>query len=138
MWLKKGAEPEARSVHIQIAPFFESIGSLSPTTEAQRFIQKRALDLSAAIRQTRALMIEQTDGSLPWPFLTVLVIWVSLLFAGFGLFAEHNATVMAALLIGALSISSAIYLILELNHPDQGLMEISDAPLRSALAQIGP
>ena len=45
MWLKKGAEPEARSVHIQIAPFFESIGSLSPNNEAQRFIQKRALDL---------------------------------------------------------------------------------------------
>jgi hypothetical protein len=45
--------------------------------------------------------------------------------------------VIVALLIGALSVSSAIFLILELNHPYLGLMRISGAPLRNALAQIG-
>ncbi|MGI8570730.1 MAG: hypothetical protein ACR2KT_17630 [Methylocella sp.] len=108
-----------------------------PNTEAQRFIQKRALEISGAIRQTRALMLEQINSSIPWPFLTVLVFWISMLFVGFGLFARANATVIVALLIGALSVSSAIFLILELNHPYLGLIRISGAPLRNALAQIG-
>ncbi|MGB7045237.1 MAG: hypothetical protein WBD65_10130 [Methylocella sp.] len=60
-----------------------------------------------------------------------------MLFVGFGVFARSNATVIIALLIGALSVSIAIFLILESNHPYRGLMRISGAPLRNALAQIG-
>jgi Na+/H+ antiporter NhaC len=82
-------------------------------------------------------MLEQISSSMPWPFLTVLVFWISMLFVGFGLFARINATVIVALLIGALSVSSAIFLILELNRPYFSLMRISGAPLRNALAQIG-
>jgi hypothetical protein len=123
--------------HAESAAFFESIAKLSPNSEAQRFIQKRALEISGAIRQTRALMAEQANSSIPWPFLTVLVFWISMLFMGFGLFARANATVIVALLIGALSVSSAIFLILELDHPYIGLMRISGEPLRNALAQIG-
>jgi hypothetical protein len=119
------------------AAFYDSIAKLSPHTEAQHFIQKRALEISGAIRQTRALMVEQINSAIPLPFLAVLVFWISILFVGFGLFARANATVVVALLIGALSVSSAIFLILELNHPYLGLMRISGAPLRNALAQIG-
>jgi Na+/H+ antiporter NhaC len=116
----------------------DSIAKLSPTTEAQHFIQKRALEIIGAIRHTRALMLEQVNSSISWPFLAVLVFWISTLFVGFGLFARINATVIVALVIGAFSASSAIFLILELNHPYLGLMQISGTPLRNALAQIGP
>ena len=80
-------------------------------------------------------MLEQMGSSIPWPFLAVLVFWVSMLFLGFGLFARLNTTVVVAFLIGALS--SSIFLILEMNQPYSGLMRISNAPLRNALAQIG-
>jgi hypothetical protein len=40
-------------------------------------------------------------------------------------------------LIFALSAAGAIYLILELGQPFAGLMEISSAPLRNALAPLG-
>jgi hypothetical protein len=52
------------------------------------------------------------------------------------LFARFNVTVTLALLVGALSVSGAIFLILELSTPYSGLMQISDAPLRHALTQI--
>ena len=116
--------------------FFESIAKLSPNTEAQRFIQKRALEISGAIRQTCALTLEQIDSWIPWPLLTS-VFWISMLFGGFGLFARANATAIVALLIGAISVSTAIFLILKLNHPYLGLMRISGAPLHNAPAQIG-
>jgi hypothetical protein len=70
------------------------------------------------------------------PLLVVLVFWLTVIFFSFGLFAPRNATVVATLLICALSISGAILLILEMYHPYAGLIKISDAPLRSALANL--
>ncbi len=140
IWPKDGVQIEnltPAANHAEAAAFYDSIAQLSPTTEAQRFIQKRALEIGGALRHTRALMLEQANSSISWPFLAVLVYWISMLFVGFGVFARINATVIVALLIGALSVSSAIFLILELNHPYVGLMRISGTPLRNALAQIG-
>ena len=86
---------------------------------------------------TIRLLYEQAGGSLSWPFFVVLVFWLVVLFAGFGLYARRNATVIAALFVGALTVAGAIFLILEMNRPYSGLMEISSAPIRDALAQIG-
>jgi hypothetical protein len=116
--------------------FFERLQSLVPKTDAQRAMQSRAIQAAENIAQTRLLMFEQSGGSISWPFLTVLIFWISVLLLGFGLFARFNATVILALLVGALSVSCAIFLILELTAPYQGLMQISDAPLRNALVQI--
>jgi hypothetical protein len=55
----------------------------------------------------------------------------------FGLYARGNATVIAALFFGALTVAGAIFLILEMNRPYSGFMQISSAPIRNALAQIG-
>ena len=71
------------------------------------------------------------------PFLVVLVFWLILIFASFGLFAPYNVTVVVALLLGALSVSGAIFLILELDTPFEGLIRLSDEPLRNALAHLG-
>ncbi|MGH6811733.1 MAG: DUF4239 domain-containing protein [Methylocella sp.] len=140
IWSKEGlrlGQLAPAAIHAEAVGFYDSIAKLSPNTEAQRFMQKRALEIGAVIRRTRALMLEQSNSSIPWPFLDVLVFWIAMLFVGFGLFARVNATVIVALLIGALSVSSAIFLILELNHPYLGLMRTSGTPLRNALAQIG-
>ena len=109
-------KPGPAGVPAESSSFYESIARLTPSTEAQRFIQKRALEIGSSLRQTRALLSEQSGSSIPWPFLMVLVVWISMLFLGFGLFARANTTVIAAFLIGALSVSSAIFLLLELNE----------------------
>jgi Protein of unknown function (DUF4239) len=136
LWPKGGVSPHRPGQMLKLAEaaaFYESIANLSPRTDAQRFIQNRALATSASLRQMRALMLEQMASSIPWPFLAVLIFWISMLFLGFGLFARMNATVIAAFMIGALSVSSSIFLILEMNQPYRGLMRLSDAPLRNVL-----
>ncbi len=100
-------------------------------------MQSRAVQESESIGRSRLLMVAQLGSSISWPFLTVLVFWICVLFLGFGLFARFNATVTVALLVGALSVAGAIFLILELNDPYRGLMRISDEPLRNAIAQLG-
>ncbi len=116
--------------------FVQQLQNLAPKTDAARFVHGRAMQLTESILQTRLLMSEQVGGSIPWPFLTVLVLWICMLFLGFGLFVRFNVTVTIALLVGALSVSAAIFLILELSEPYRGLMQISDAPLRHALTQL--
>jgi hypothetical protein len=120
----------------EAAELFDKIASLSPKTDAQRFVQGQALRLLAGLGDTRLLLNEQARGSISWPFLVVLVFWLTVLFVGFGLFARRNPTVIAALFLGAISVAGAIFLILELNRPHGGVMQISIAPIRNALTQM--
>jgi hypothetical protein len=116
---------------------FERIARLSPQTDAQRLDQSRAQQLLVNLWETNHLLAEQSGGGLSWPFLMVLVFWLTVLFVGFGLFTRFNVTVIAALLVGSLSMAGAVFLILEMNQPYSGVMQISSAPLRNAVTQMG-
>ena len=119
-----------------VAELFDRVVNLSPKTDAQRFMQTQALRLLAALSDTRLLLNEQARGSISWPFLVVLVFWLTVLFVGFGLFARTNPTIVAALLLGAISVAGAIFLILELNRPYGGVIQVSITPIRNALIQM--
>ena len=120
-----------------LGAFYMAVQNLSPRTDGQRFIQGQVLQTLASTGQTRMLMYEQASNSISWPFLGVLVFWLCVLFAGFGLFAARNATTITVLLVGALSVAGAIFLILELSTPYEGVLQISSAGLRNALAEVG-
>jgi hypothetical protein len=117
--------------------FYAKLLQLSPQNDAQRSLQARAVQISTDIAQTRLLLFAQAGNSVPMPFLAVLIFWLTMIFASFGLFARPNTIVIGSLLIFALSAAGAIYLILELGQPFAGLMEISSAPLRNALPPLG-
>jgi hypothetical protein len=69
--------------------------------------------------------------------LVVLVAWLTIIFISFGLFAPRNMTVVVSLFVSALSVSGAIFLILEMYSPYAGLIHVSAAPLRAVLAHLG-
>jgi hypothetical protein len=73
----------------------------------------------------------------PFRLLVVLVLWLATMLASFGLYAPANGTVVASLFVCALSVSAAIFLILEMYTPYTGIIRLSDAPLRAALANLG-
>jgi len=87
--------------------------------------------------QARWLLIEQAQSALPLTFLVVLLFWLTMLHLSFGLFAPRNATVITVLLISALSVSGAIFIILEMNRPLEGMIKVSSAPMRKALEHLG-
>lgn len=130
--------PEPQREHDESTNFFTAISQLSPATSAQRFAQSRALDVATAISRRQAMMVAQSGSAIPLPFLVVMVFWLVVLFTGYGLFATTDATTVASLLIGALSVASAVSLILQLDRPYEGWMQVSGEPLRSALAELGP
>jgi hypothetical protein len=110
---------------------------LAPRDEAQRWLQARALQLGGDLAEERWLLAAESEGSVPRPFLAILVFWLAILFAGFGLFAPRHATVVVALLVCALSLAAAVFLILEMDRPFEGLVTVSAAPMRTALAHLG-
>jgi hypothetical protein len=113
------------------------IEELSPQNDMQRLLRSQALTTAQNVGRTRLPLFENLGSSIPLPFLVVLVFWLCIIFASFGLFAPRNATVIAVLCVCALSVAGAIFLILELDRSFEGLLQVSGAPLRAALAQLG-
>jgi Protein of unknown function (DUF4239) len=114
----------------------DELRALEPKSEAQRWLQSRALQVSGDLAQTRWKLAVQNASVIPRPFLMVVVAWLTFLFASFGLFAPRNPTVITVLLVAALSVSAAIVLILELDNPFDGFITISADPMQNALAHL--
>jgi hypothetical protein len=92
---------------------YDKIEELSPQSDAQRSLRSQALTMALDVGRTRVLLFEHLGTSIPVPFLVVLVFWLCIIFASFGLFAPRKATVITVLGVCALSVSGAIFLILE-------------------------
>ena len=142
IWPATHAQPVTLAAVKEGPPPIEAIQDglrgLVPQTEAQRQLQAQALQLAGNMAQTRWLFLGQFGSrGIPVPFLVILVVWLVVIFIGFGLFAPANPTVIGVLFLCALSAAGAIFLILEMERPFEGLMKISDAPVRAALAHLG-
>jgi hypothetical protein len=116
----------------------EKLQQLSPRNDDQRRLQSQALQFSGEIREGIWQMYEQVgQRSIPTSFLVLLVFWLTIIFFSIGLFASPNTTVISILFVCAVSAASALFLILELDQPFGGLIQISSAPLHNALARLG-
>jgi hypothetical protein len=140
-WPEENPEPgqrkERSATEGKYEGLYEKIQELKPEDEAQRAFQAQAMKTMGDIAQARWLLFSQKGSSIPTPFLMVMVAWLTLILASFSMFAPPNTTVFITLLICALAVSSAIFLILELDRPFDGMIQISSAPVRNALAQLG-
>ena len=111
--------------------------TLDPKDDSQKALQARALDLAASVATTRWTGLEQSASSVSWPFLIVMLFWLTAIFVSFGLLSSPNATLVVVLLVCALSVSTSIFLIFELDQPFQGLIHVSSEPLEIAYGQLG-
>ena len=109
---------------------------LSPQTDAQRWYKSEALKLTSEVLRTRWRLLS-AGGAVPKEFLIVVIFWLSMTFASFGLSAPRNATVMTVFVISTLSVAAAVFLIFELDGPFEGIIRISSGPMRFALARLG-
>jgi hypothetical protein len=114
-----------------------ALRQLAPDNDAQRQLLAQVRQLASDVSQSRWMLIEEAQSELPNTFLVVLVLWLTILFLSFGLFAPRNATVVVALFVCACTMSAAIFLILEMNRPLDGFIKVSGAPVHKALEYLG-
>ena len=125
------------SSEADLSDFYQMVRRLSPRDDSQRSLKAEVLRISLEFGKIRASALAREISSIPVPLLVVLVFWLTALFAGFGLFASRKLIVVAALCVCALTASTAIFLILDMDQPLTGFMKLSDEPLRNAIAVIG-
>jgi hypothetical protein len=113
------------------------VEDLVPHNESQQIVKAHARQLIEEIFNARSLTLLQANGSIPFALLAMLVAWLSMILGTFGLFASRNGTIIAAMLMCALSTSGAIFLIEELNSPLDGWVGLSVAPMRDTLSRMG-
>jgi hypothetical protein len=113
------------------------IRQLVPNTDAQRALQTETLHEMNEIKRTGWLLIELMQTGVPTTLVVVIVVWLVIVFFGFGLFAPRNHTVNVALFFSAFCAACAIFLILELYAPVKGLLAISPRAFQISLEQLG-
>jgi hypothetical protein len=134
---KRSANQDSAFTAASLAEQINSaISALSPANDAQRALKRRIEEASDQIAKTRLLMFADGDIAILTPFLLILIVWLAVVFASYSLFVEPGPVVIAALLVAALSISSALFLVADLSQPFAGLMQIPKEQLRNILAPI--
>lgn len=109
---------------------------LPAVNDEQRQIRSQMVDLQSKMASTRWLLVLQRDGSMSTPLLLVLVLWLVVIFAAFGILSPPNPVVIIGLLLCALSAACAIFLILEMDRPLDGWIRISTVPLQDAVTRL--
>jgi hypothetical protein len=135
--------PEETRQPAQLAPNSQAgnivygvVQALSPHDDAQRKLKEQAISVGIDIGQLRSLLAAQSVPSISTPMLIVLVLWLAIIFMGFSTLAPPNVTAIFALIVSAVAVSGAIFLILELDQPFGGVIRISSEPMVNALSQI--
>src|SRR6516165_1009086 len=113
------------------------IRRLEPQDPMQRRLAATCVAQFERLMQLRWRLVEDSGGSISTPFYVILAFWLVVVFASFGLSAPRNLLSYATVTLGALAIASAIYVIVDLDRPFDGIFRVSSQPLRDALGELG-
>jgi hypothetical protein len=114
-----------------------ALAALHPSTDTQKQALAAAMSTVDSIGQARLQMSFALANPVSYPLILMVVGWATFLFCGYGLMSKGNAMSVAAGAIGAVAVSSAVYLILDLSDPYSGVFRASSAPLEQVLAVMG-
>jgi hypothetical protein len=110
--------------------------ALKPANPRDQWWMGQAMTLASKIGETRWLIAQQVGQGTPKAFVALLVLWLALLFASFGLFAPHNLTSAVILTLSALAVAGAVAMFLELEQGFGRMIHISPKPMRQALTVL--
>jgi hypothetical protein len=117
--------------------FYASLLRLEARGDTELTLKAQAVSLALELGQLQSLMLAESSPSISKPMLVVVVVWLVMIFLGFSLLTPPNVTSMSALIVSALCVAGAIFLILELDQPFGGFMRISSEPMLNVLHELG-
>jgi hypothetical protein len=105
---------------------YKAIEMLTPANDEQRALKLRIAQAGTDIAHARQLVLSEVDTPIMTPLLLTLMFWLTVIFTSFSLFVQPGPVIIAALLVLALSISSALFMVADadLGQPFAGLMQV--------------
>ncbi len=134
----QGGEIDSRALGDMLLDAEAGIRRLDISDPAAQRAQAAALARAAALLDQRWVLIGEAHTSLSPPLLGILLAWLVIVFFGFGMTAPANATSLVTIGLVALSVAAAFFVILELDGPLDGVIQVSSAPLRRTLLHLAP
>jgi hypothetical protein len=113
-----------------------NLRAVQATNDQQTALWNEARQLYREVLDQRWVIVGQSGGTIPMPLIVVVIAWLVLIFASFGYRSPRNAVVISTLVAAALLISASLGLILDMDNPSTGLIQVSDEPLQRVLEQI--
>jgi hypothetical protein len=107
-----------------------------PADPYQGSVLNECLEDYAGVLHARLTVIEAVRASVSLPFYRILIFWLMIIFAVFGLATPRTSLSLLGILLCAVSLSSAVLVISDLSQPYGGLFAISSADMRTALANM--
>jgi hypothetical protein len=108
----------------------DRILNLKSADSRQQWLASQALQLAADVSAARWLLVQEEVSSFPLPFLGAVILWLTVLFASYGLFAPRNVTALVAIFLCAFAVAAAVKLILDMDTPFAGGIRLSAPPIR--------
>ena len=137
LWPGESANPTTKDASVTAGTYedlADAIRGLVPTNDSQRAHKARVVELSQRLIEMRWLVIASPAAAVPTAFLVILIFWLTATGIGFGVCAPSNPATVAALLVCAISVAAALFLVMELGSPFAGgVVSVSPAPLQRAL-----
>jgi len=109
------------------------IGTLGSADPQQAKIAALCLDRYKDVSHDRLAVIEDAGNHLSQPFYQILVLWLMIIFACFGLVAPRNRLSLTIIILCAVSLSSVMFVIVDLSEPYGGFFGIPSTAMRNAL-----
>jgi hypothetical protein len=115
----------------------EALENLNPSTDEQKQALAAAKALDDGIGQARLQMSFALTNAVSYPLIMIVVGWATILFCGFGLMSKGHVMSLVCVIVGAIAVASAVYMILDLSSPYSGVFRASSEPLEQVLAVMG-
>jgi hypothetical protein len=135
--------PRDKSQMYQLRPtnnaqnLYQQLELLVPKNAAQAFAKTQLMSSIVSLKRTYWLMYLQSEQtSMPFSLLAVVTSWLMAIFVSFGVFAPRNSTVILTLVVCALAVSAAVFIIMSMYLPFSGILKISPVAVRDALSQM--
>ncbi len=113
-----------------------SLRAIKVSDDRKLALWNDATQIYRQVVRDRWIVVDAAGGTIPSPLIIGLIVWLAVIFAGMGFGTPRNAVVTTTFVVTAMLLSSALYLVLEMDRPSSGLIRISSAPFERALAQM--
>jgi hypothetical protein len=112
------------------------LNALQPASDQQTAAKAEAVQAASAIDQQLTQMTLALVDPTSYPLISIVVGWAAFLFCGYGLLSRGHPMSYVVLVVGAMGIASAIYIIADLIRPFSGVFVVSPAPLVDVLKVV--